>query len=34
MVTKDMGKKLTSLILLVGKFGERKVIVNEKAEGI
>jgi len=35
MVTNDMGKKLvTSLILLVGKFGERRVIVNEKAEGI
>ena len=35
MVTKGMGKKLvTTLILLVGKFGERKVIVNEKAEGI
>jgi hypothetical protein len=35
MVTNDMGKKLvTSLILLVGKFGERRVIVSEKAEGI
>jgi hypothetical protein len=35
MVTKDVGKKLvTSLILLVGKFGEWEVIVNEKAEGI
>jgi len=35
MVTNYMGKKLViSLILLVGKFGERKVIVNEKAEGI
>jgi hypothetical protein len=34
MVVKDVGKKLlTSLILLVGKFGERKVIVNEEAEG-
>lgn len=31
---KDVGKRLvTSLILLVGKFGERKVIVNEEAEG-
>jgi hypothetical protein len=30
-----MGKKLvTSMILLVGKFEELKVTVNEKAEGI
>jgi hypothetical protein len=31
---KDVGKKLaTSWILLVGKSGERKVIVNEEAGG-
>jgi hypothetical protein len=34
MLMRDERKKLvTSLILLVGKLGERKVIVNEEAEG-